>query len=434
MKMNGKRRKTLGQDGFALIFAMALVLIISFMAVSQAYLSVEGTWRNTNYLLANQAFYAAESGVEDGLSRLIAGTIVDGAPGSTSWNVGNTYSSPSADFANSFTVQHWVVGGSLMTNPITGAPYYSIQSTGYDGTAKRAQKTIQRVVALRQSAPFGAGVVGCNGITVNGRSFIDSYNSSKGTYASQVVGNHAGSSDYAQTCVTNANISLIGGAAIYGNALATGVVTTTGGAAVYGTINQNQPVSNCDPLGVAALVAANKPSGTPTSISLNGNNNQTLTAPGTFYYSGIDLKSQSNLTISGTGNVTMFINGNFSLGGGATFTIASTAKVTMYVTGTIAADGGGIYNQGPPPNLIIYSSYSGSSGVDVGGNYVFSGAVYAPLTDVYIHGTADYEGAVRGLTVTDKGTSDFHYDVALQNVPGGGILGYVPIAWKEIYN
>ncbi len=429
-KRNGN---VLNERGFAVVLATLLVLILSIVAVSGAVMSVGGRWRSINYLLAKQAFYAAEAGVQDGAARLIAGTVVDASPASTSWNNGTNYSSSPADFTSSFTIQHWVAGGNVVTDSY-GSPYYVITSTGYDSAAKKAQKTIQATIGLTRSAPFAAGVVGCDGITVNGRSFVDSYNSSLGTYASQVVGNHAGSSDYAQTCVTNANISLVGGAAIYGNALATGVVTTTGGAAVYGTIKQNQPVTPCDPLGVAAFVAANKPSGTPTAISLSGHGTQTLTAPGTFYYSGIDLKSQSNLTVSGTGNVTMFIDGNFSTGGQATFTIASGVKVTMYITGTISADGGGIYNQGPPPNLIIYSSYSGSSGVDVGGNYVFSAAVYAPLTDVKIHGTADYQGAMRGLTLTDTGTADFHYDVALRNVPGGAILGYQQVSWKEVFN
>ncbi len=41
--------------------------------------------------------------------------------------------------------------------------------------------------------------------------------------------------------------------------------------------------------------------------------------------------------------------------------------------------------------------------------------------------------AIRGRTVTDVGTTDFHHE-ALKNTPGGVILGYVQASWKEVFN
>jgi hypothetical protein len=294
---------------------------------------------------------------------------------------------------------------------------------------------VQAVVSLRRTTPFSAGVVGCNAITVNGRAIVDSYNSTLGSYASQVgPGGYAGSADYAETCNAGANIVLEGGADIYGTASATGSVTTTGGAAVYGTTLQNQPTSNCDPLNVTNLVSSNQPTGSPTSIRLTGHNTQTITAPGTVYLNGLDLQAQSTLTLNGTGNAIIFIDGNLSIAGQAAFIINNTVKVTMYVTGTISDTGGGIVNQGTPTNLIIYDSTTQSNGVNVAGASGFTGAIYAPLTDIAIGGNGNFMGAARGGTVTDHGTAGFHYDTALKNVTTGGITGYMLIDWQEVFN
>ncbi|MGA3173301.1 MAG: PilX N-terminal domain-containing pilus assembly protein [Syntrophorhabdales bacterium] len=422
------------EKGFALIFVVIIVFIVAMVALASSQTSTGGRWLSGNYLSAKQAFYAAEAGTQDAISRFLSGAIVDTATNSPTWNSGNSYSSAGSDFTNSFTVTHWVSGGSVVTDG-SGNPYYAIRSTGYDGPAKGAQKTVQIIVSLTRASPFTAGVVGCGNISVSGRAIIDSYDSSKGSYASQVgAGGYAGSADYAQTCTANGNITLSGGADIYGTASATGVVTTSGGAAVHGTTLQHQPTSSCDTLDVANLVSANRPGGTPTRIQLSGNATQTFTAPGTVYLSGVDLSGHSVLTVAGTGAITVFIDGNLSISGQAAFIIQSTAKVTMYVTGTISDSGGGVVNQGLPTNLVIYDSNSGSNGVNLSGGSGFTGAIYAPLTDISVSGGGNFMGAARGKTVTDTGTASFHYDVSLKNMTTGGITGFTVIDWQEVFN
>ncbi len=436
------------ENGFAVVLATLLVLVLSLAAVSGAVISIGGKWRGTNYLLAKQAFYSAEAGVQDGVARLIAdnnyhaGSFYDTALSDTSWNVAGT--SSTGDFTNNFTVRHWVAGGTVKKDGF-GMPYYLVTSTGYDSAGKQGQKSIESVIGLKRSTPFGAGVVGCDSITVTGRSIVDSYDSSAGSYDSQVVGNHARANDYAQTCVapsvsctTCGQISLSGGAAIYGSASAAGNVVMTSGAFVSGTVKENQPPTPCDPLDVAALVASQRPTtGSPSLIRLASTDTHAIATPGKYYLSGIDMQSQSTLNIGGSGDFILFIDGNLSLTGQAQINIANTAKVTMYITGTIDAEGGGIVNTGPPTNLIMYASYNSSGtrdDVQIAGSHAFSGAVYAPLANTHLGGDAGFLGAVRGKNVTDVGTSGFHYDEALRNMPGGAILGYTQVSWKEIFN
>ncbi len=263
-------------------------------------------------------------------------------------------------------------------------------------------------------------IAACNGATFTGDAMVDSYYSVNGSYASQVVAGHAGSDGNVQTCAAGANITLSGNAAVYGNASATGSVTTSGNAKVSGVVSQNQPTSACDPLNVVSLVANNIPSGSPTGISLSGNKTKTLAAPGTFYLSGVNLSGNSVLTVSGTGNATMFIDGNLSISGKASFIVSNGVSLTIYITGNISIDGGGILNQGPPTDLIIYASAEKGSQVTISGNSEFSGALYAPLNNISVTGNSTFMGAVKGMTVTGSGNAGFHYDEDTGPLLSGG--------------
>jgi hypothetical protein len=246
---------------------------------------------------------------------------------------------------------------------------------------------------------------------------VDSYYSTNGSYASQVgARGHVWSNGNVQTCTADSNITLSGDAAIYGNAYAAETVITSGHAKVHGITSQNQSISVCDPLNVASLVETNKPSGSPTPITLSGKQTKTLVAPGTFYLTGLSLSGQSKLTVTGTGNATMFIDGNLSLSGQSSFIITNGTKLTIYITGNISITGGGISNQGSPIDLTIYASASKGTQVAISGNSDLSGALYAPLSNISITGNSVIMGVVRGMTVTGSGNAAFHCDVATEDL------------------
>jgi len=253
-------------------------------------------------------------------------------------------------------------------------------------------------------------VAACNGVTLSGNAMIDSYNSSNGSYASQVGA--GGDVNVLQTCTAGANITLSGNAAVYGNALATGSVITSGRAKVYGSTSQNQPISGCAPLNFPSMVERNRPSGSPSPITLSGKQTRTLFAPGSFYLTGVSLSGQSMLTVSGTGNATMFIDGDLSISGQASFIVPKGVTLTIFITGNISIAGGGIVNQGPPSALIIYASASKGSQVTISGNSELACSLYAPLSNISVTGNSAFMGVVRGMTVTGSGNAGFHYDVA----------------------
>ncbi len=388
-----------------------------------------------------QAFSASEAGVQDAVGRLIAGTIVDAGQADPSWNSGNVYSSPTADFTNSFTLTHLLSNGAVVYDP-GGLPYYVIQSTGYDGPAQGTQKTIRAVVSMRTSNVFNSAMTGCSGITAAGRASVDSYDEAKGSYNAPLVsgGNNVGSDGSLTTCNAGANISLGGDINIAGNVAATGTVTTSGNPTVSGTIKDGAPTSACDPVGVASVVASVEgggPSpGSMSSISLSGHDTMTLTGPGAYYYSGISMSANTVLTVGGSGDVTIFVgDGGFSMTAQSLFTINANVRLTLYATGPISFTGQDVTNYGPPSHLMVYSSNTGSQAVSLAGGSDFAGGIYAPLGTVSLSGNAVYYGAVRGRSIADSGTNQFHYDEALGRMPvPNSYRGYTMVNWKEVFN
>ena len=303
-------------------------------------------------------------------------------------------------------------GGQYTLIDVPGASYTeplgSINNVGDFVVNADASGTPQVFLAT----PIPEGIAACNGITLSGNIMVDSYNSTKGSYASQVSGGHAGSDGNVQTLAADANITLSGNAAVYGNASATGSVITSGHAKVYGTTSQNQPVSVCDPLNVASIVEKNRPSGSPTSITLSGKQTQTLFAPNTFYLKGVSLSGQSMLTVNGTGNATMFIDGDLSIAGQASFNVSTGIILTIYITGNISMAGEGIVNQGLPTDLIIYASAEKGKQVAISGNAGLGSVLYAPFSNISVAGNAAIMGEVWGMTVAGSGNAGFHYDEA----------------------
>ena len=59
-----------------------------------------------------------------------------------------------------------------------------------------------------------------------------------------------------------------------------------------------------------------------------------------------------------------------------------------------------------------------NTSVDVGGNSELSAHIYAPLSDVRLHGTPGFYGWVIGKTLEMLGNSEIHYDESIPMVSG----------------
>ena len=168
--------------GLVLIAALALISILAIVSTVAVYTTTTDIRISGNFKTSVQAFYVAEAGIHDGISRLRNGTISDsGAKTNPNWNTTATYSS--TGFNNSFTVKHQVIGSSTVTDE-SGTPLFLITSTG---TSSTSIKQIEAVVRIVYALPFTKALEGCDGVTISNNGFTDSYDSALGSYASQVI-------------------------------------------------------------------------------------------------------------------------------------------------------------------------------------------------------------------------------------------------------
>ncbi len=423
--------RLMDRRGFVLVVALLLLLLFSILGISAIGISTSEISISGNQKASEEAFYAAVAGMNDAIRRLKTKAISDaGHENDTAWS----WPDQTTGFNNTFTVTHLVIGSpSAVAKTSKGNPYYLVQSTGISGTA---QNKLEALVSF--DLALSNGVCGCDKVTISGGGMVDSFNSKSGTYASQATHTDAENNPYAggtasvYTTNTSGNVSISGGS-IHGDVKAAG--TYSGGAHIYGALTQGVTASACDPVGVTALVKSADPSAGVTPGSYNGNPLTIDASSGVLNYKDFTVSGGKTATITGSGPVKLYIEGNMTLSGGSRLLVSSGINLTIYIggdlsKGDLSISGGGIVNlNGDPTTLTIYSSANNGK-VDISGDSAFYGLVYAPLANVTMSGGSDFFGAVRGKTVTQSsGSGRFHYDEA---VGGGSSNGYQVVYWRRV--
>src|SRR3989338_4712207 len=519
------------EKGMILIVVLALIAILTLAGTTAVITTTTDIKISGNYKTSVQSFYIAEAGIQDGINRLLNGTIVDNAKTDPNWNSSSTYSSNG--FNNSFTLMH-KVGSGTVVNDSNGNPLYIITS---NGTSSSSKKTLETVLSLTADSIFHDSLLGCDGVLATSSIDTDSYDSQIGSYASQTPGDNGNisttntvapitiasssvikgdanatgsltmnssaqvngdvnatgnltmnsSSKVLGNVNTAGNLSMVSSARIYQNANATGNITmssssridgnaitvgtitmssssrifgnaTAGGtviinsgSSVSGTVTQYYTgyagyggvlTSDCDPLdthtffndNVTPIASDNNGELSPLyyntftqSFSLSSSSSYTLGVSGQskkYYFSSLSVASSSQLTV--TGNVTLYVNGNFSFNSSSDLVLASGAKLTAYVTGTISIGSSGKVNAAndkKPANFFLWSSAISSNNSDYKITLTSSSDVYAaihaPQAAINISSSVDLYGAVRGKYINIASSADFHYDEALKNMSVG---------------
>jgi hypothetical protein len=120
------------------------------------------------------------------------------------------------------------------------------------------------------------------------------------------------------------------------------------------------------------------------------------------------------------------------MSGQASITIAPGASLELYVAGaktSITA----VNNAGNCANFSYYGLPTNKL-IDLSGNDVFLGTLYAPSADLTLGGggsnTLDYQGAIAVNTIGMNGHFNFHFDENLRTK--GPQRGYQIQSWNEI--
>src|SRR3990170_2746226 len=292
------------EKGIVFIVALALVAILALVGTVAVTTTTTDIKISSNYKTNVQAFYIAEAGIQDGINRLLNGTIVDNAKTDPNWNSSSTYSSNG--FNNSFTLMH-KVGSGTVVNDSNGNPLYIITS---NGTSSSSKKTLETVLSLTADSIFHDSLLGCDGVLATSSIDTDSYDSQIGSYASQTPGDNGNIS----TTNTGAPVTIASSSVIKGDANATGSLTMNSSAQVLGNVNT---AGNLSMVSSARIYQNANATGNITMSSSSRIDGNAITV-GT-----ITMSSSSRIFGNATAGGTVIINSGSSVSG----------TVTQYYTG-----------------------------------------------------------------------------------------------------
>jgi hypothetical protein len=352
-----------------------------------------------NEMRANEAFYLADAGLERSLA------VLDD---SVEWRYGfygeqlghGTYD---------------VILADSNTQPYLGEKILATST----GRVNEIEKTIEAYLKPIYNYPFSYGAYGRDSVNFAGNGMMDSYDSDRGSYASQYSGNHAGENG---PVGSEGTILLEGQADVYGDASTTpgGSILFGGGAQVYGDTTTNADPPEFPPITQEELDYAEANNNASSGLIFAGNGN---------YNNGTNV-----LTVAAGGSVTftsgIYFFSSVSITGHGEIIIPSGEDVVIYVTGNWDSSGGTIINSNHTPSS--FQLYSVGDSLLVAGGSDFYGAIYAPESNVVVAGGSHFYGSIVGATFDNGGGTKCHYDEALGRDITRGINRYVIDAWTQL--
>jgi hypothetical protein len=411
------------QEGFVLILGiivMAFLLLLMAPFLFQLSNQHQSTERASRHITA---FSLAEAGIERAIWELNHGDI-------TSWS-GD--SSARVMTISDFQSSEGNVVGSIdikIINPDTENPV--IEATGKVAGAAPVKTMRTAQVVLKRGDPpplFDYAVFGKETIDVNSNALVDSYDSSKGNYGGTNVGfdGNVGTNSDAY-----GSIDLAANAKIYGSAYtgpesdpATAIITRSNALITgdRGALSEPKEMPSVTPPEDLTYRGA---------YDLSGTNIDTISESG--QYASFNLRSNAKVRI--TGDVTLYVTGDFSMQSNTQLEIAEGSSLTLFLGGSFEQDSNTQMNNlsKKASNLVVLGTDSFNGQMQWNSNTQFWGAVYVPEANVDLNSNADFFGAIIGKSVNSiSSNARIHYDVALSDsiVDFGGDYPYVVKSWQE---
>ena len=410
--------------GSVLLISLVMVTIILISLASYLTLVSNESQSVTRSQTWNACVPVMEAGVEEAMSQIHQCGIANFS--SNNWTLGSDgYYQKTRTMSADGT---YYLAEINATNPPT------IYCTAYVPSPLSATNYVKRKVRVgtMSSGSSGGGLIAKGTISLSGGATFDSYNSSVG-YTAGVHGTNG-------IAISNTNVAgaiNLSGGAIYGIAITGpgGTVTTSGSAAVGDTnwckshsgVETNWSRSNANvqfndvsvPFTSGSIVGSGTYLGTNYTYLLNSTGSP-------YYYSGnFAVNGGQSMMISG--NVTLYVTGQFTTSGSGIITIAPGGSFKLYVGGTCTVSGSGIVNgTGKPSNCAIYGLPTCTT-VTYSGSAAYQGTVNAPEADFTFSGSAGAYGAYTAKTILISGSGGVHYDEAL-----GSPTAYLVASWNEV--
>jgi hypothetical protein len=443
--------------GSLLIVAMLLCAIIGISLASYLQLGRTSLTVSNRALYNNAAMNLAENGLEEAMysiNKMVEDPTYIWSDwnnnGTNAWRLFGTY-----NFDQGATGVVRVYAFNYLGNAAPKFVARSIITLGAGSSGNSIEKWV--AVQLRKTSKFSNGLVAKESLRFNGNNAsVDSWNSdpdnNPGTpiipYSAGVRDDNGsiGSISVAVGAV-GVNNADVWGYASTGGALPS--VGSNGLVGPFGTASGTMDMSHVSTDFSASFDPVTAPAGGSAIPAIgNGDLPTTLGAAGTtvtYSLPSISSSGNSSKVLTIEGNVTLILTNTagsdaISMTGQSSIVIAPGASLKIYTEGNIDIAGNGVANGGTtaatanqPINFQIWgtnTSTVANQSIQIAGNGVLSGVIYAPNADVTINGNGDVLGSVVAENITLTGNAAFHYDESLANFGSGNPFRVA--SWREL--
>lgn len=379
--------------GGALMIALALMAMLSVVAIVALNRSNTDVDMSYNQLHGDQAFYTAEAGIERALAELDK---------DRNWNTG---------FANEPLGRGFYSVAVIDSSTILALDDTIILRA--TGNVDGSEAEIEAWLVPEYIYPWKFALWGDTILYMSNSACTDSWNSDSGTYGSTL--DHTLASIGSNGELTIINIASVGGDAI---SAIEGGITIDNMAVVRGDTMTGVDPRDLEIVDSTEYVWAQDNSIAETGItgsytydpvtySLDvGANEIAILSSGVYYFSDI-LVAQ---------------NGEIVLEPGAQVVIYMTGDLVLRNTTSINADG-------IPSQLLIFST---GDLLSIGNNTALTGCFYAPDAEFVFDNYCDFFGSVVAEFVDFRNNTCFHYDRSLAKIKKGETGKLLVVAWREL--
>ena len=409
---NNQRRESEARRGSTLVIALLGAIVLAGLAFGLVANGL-GTERvREEHKSGLRAFYAAEAGLSDAWVQMSSGLIDpdDDLPATI-----GTAEDPMTLGPMSYWVEIEQVGQRS----------YALRSTG---TNDGYQERLELMLSSQPTGFFRYACFGSEGVVLESNALIDSFDSTLGTYESQ-LDKESGFARENGDVGSNEDILLRSNTEVHGdcNPGPEGVVDDSApGTYISGSTEPAKELFVLPPIEVPAIASSGSRTSNAnlvlgpgevhlTSLTMMGGTTLRIMGPATVVLDDLVLKSGASIVFdSAGGEIDLYGTGDFVLESNTNMTTLSDSAVDV----TILLSGS---NMGGKRDRLELSS-----------NADFIGAIYAPDFTYKLRSNFDVYGSIicRQLTLSSNG--EIHFDEALLYDDDGDEVNYDVVMWREL--
>ena len=407
------------EKGVVLVISL-LITVALLILITPFLFKLSGEYRNTDRTFKSMAaLNLAEAGVEQAIWELNHGDISTWTGDSTT----RTLTLSSVQTSEGDTVGDIVIS---ISNPESSSPV--VESTGK--ILFRNSDTVDRTLSVELAKDlepiFDNALFANTGISMNGNSFVDSFDSRDGIYGGDNIGSngHIATNNTSYGCITLENNAVIFGDAKIG---------------VDGDPDDILTLNNSEVTGDKTALSAAKPMLPvipPEELVSKGNyllgaGIDTISESGD--YSSFVMDTNSQVIIDG--DVILNVAGEFSMAGNTEIYITEGSSLQIYLGGTFIQDSDSkvTIQTDVPTALSIFGTEGFSSDMNWYSNTDFYGSVYLPNSTFNLQSNIDIYGALTANYLNVASNARVHYDLALLDADGLKLelSNYYVKSWHE---